>query len=242
MDESKQKQKQFFFLLNEQLEKIRKEIREMFSNIDDQFDTMEKIAKWGAKNGWTFPPHTTMQECYDMINGKKQSEMDKEFEKHYGISENYEAMKRKLLSNTLYSQWKELIEDCFDNYERGRYKISIPSLFLILEGTVFDIVKDQDWKKAFKQMGNRLDHGSIKRQMFISVKEFIYNAYSYGNFDSATARPSLINRSWVLHGRDDIKEWKKVDALRLFNALYSLSFLKLQKEGETDEQKNCLGD
>lgn len=223
--------------LNEMLENTRNIVRETLADFDwnENLSIMEKSAQWGAENGWTIPPHTTMRESHEMINGKNKDEMDKEFEEHYSIIENYEEMKRRLKSKVFEGKWKELLDQCFDNYERGSFKIAIPCLFLILEGVVFDIVKDQSWKKAFVEVGQQIKPESIRRPVFVSVKEFVFNAYSYGDFDNATERPSLINRSWVLHGRDDIREWKKVDALRLFNALYSLAFLKLQKGVEANE-------
>lgn len=223
---------QFVKAVNEMIERTRTTIRESLKDIDwnENLSIMEKSAQWGAKNGWTIPPHTTMRESHEMMNGKNKDEMDKEFELHYSLTENYGELKRKLTSNVFKGNWKELLEQCFDNYERGSFKIAIPCLFLILEGVVFTIVKDQSWKKAFVEVGKQIDKGSIERPVYISVKEFVFNSYSYGNFDNATERPSLINRSWVLHGRDDINEWQKVDALRLFNALYSLAFLKISKE------------
>lgn len=221
----------FVKVVNEMYERTRSIVRESLGDFDwnENLGVMEKSAQLGAKNGWTLPPHTTMRESFEMMNNKNKEEIDREFEEHYSITENYEVMKRKLSSKVFEGKWKELLDQCFDNYERGYFKIAIPSLFLILEGVVFDIVKDQSWKKALVEIGQQIKPESIKRPVFISVKEFIFNAYSYGNFEKATERPSLINRSWVLHGRDNINEWKKVDSLRLFNALYSLAFLKLQK-------------
>jgi hypothetical protein len=202
-------------------------VRNTLGKIDweKSFKTMEKTAIWGAKNGWTIPPDTTMRECYEMIIDKSKVEIDNEFEEFYSISQNYEAMKRELTSDVFGGKWKELLTECFENYEQENYKIVIPSLFLILEGAIFDVVKEQRWKIAFAENEEKIKDRSIMRPMFISVNEFLKNAYSYGNFDKATERPTIINRSWVLHGRDDISEWKMVDALRLFNALYTFAFL-----------------
>lgn len=39
-------------------------------------------------------------------------------------------------------------------------------------------------------------------------------------------RLELINRNWILHGRDDPNYWKEVDFLRLINTLSSIQFIK----------------
>lgn len=39
-------------------------------------------------------------------------------------------------------------------------------------------------------------------------------------------RESMINRNWILHGRDNPALWKKADALRLLNVLSTIQFIK----------------
>ncbi|MEJ9205529.1 hypothetical protein P4W02_29545, partial [Bacillus thuringiensis] len=55
--------------------------------------------------------------------------------------------------------------------------------------------------------------------------------FEFGNFDNNPTRLPMINRDWVLHGRDYPKNWKQVDALRLFNALQTIVELDFLLEG-----------
>lgn len=215
------------------LERLKKQFEEFTSALkllpkidwEAQVTFLEKIAIEGAINGWTLPPHTTPRECQMMIQGKNKQEIDYEFSIHYEDRGNYNAMKTKLLSFSSFGgKWKRLLEDCFINYEEGRHTIVIPSLFLILEGVIFETVKHQKWKSAFKKRKKQFKDKSIQIPLFVSVQRFTEIAFEYGNFEVESYKPSFINRNRVLHGRDDINDWDTIDALRLFNALYSLTF------------------
>ncbi|RTE07177.1 hypothetical protein [Paenibacillus whitsoniae] len=217
-------------LFQEKLKKQFEEITKTLSSLpkidwNAQFSLLEEIAIEGADKGWTIPPHSTIRECQEMIEGKSKVGVDYEFKLHYEELDNYNRMKSELLSVSSFGgKWKKLLEDCFINYEQGRHAIVIPSLFLILEGVIFDIVKNQKWKIAFRRINKQITDGSIQKPLFTSVRRFIDKAFGYGYFEVESFKPSFINRNWVLHGRDNIGEWESVDALRLFNALYSLTF------------------
>ncbi|WP_235561190.1 hypothetical protein [Bacillus sp. FJAT-28004] len=208
---------------NDDLNKAMKKIREL--DWESQFELLENIAIYAADSGWTIPPHTTFRECQELIEGKSKEDIDHDFQLHYKEIGNYNSMKTVLLSGRCFGgKWKSLLEDCFINYEEDRHSIVIPSLFLILEGVIFDTVKDQDWKAALKERKKKIKDNSINKPLFTSVQRFIDKAFKYGDFEAESYKHSFINRNWVLHGRDDINEWEPVDALRLFNALYSLNF------------------
>ncbi|HFK1769208.1 TPA: hypothetical protein ACGXGV_001548 [Bacillus paranthracis] len=202
---------------------LTKEFKEL--NLEELINKIEMVAIHGAENGWTVPPHTNPGEFEPLIEGKNKDDMDKAFEEYYSDVHNFQAMKQTLLDNVFEGKWQELLEDCFDNYERGQFRITIPCLFSILEGTVFDIVQDQNWKNALKKELENIQEGSVKKPLFFSVNTFIVKAFSRGYFEIENYKPSIINRNWVLHGRDNISEWQRVDSLRLFNALYSLTLL-----------------
>ena len=52
------------------------------------------------------------------------------------------------------------------------------------------------------------------------LREELFSSHKFGK-----DRKELINRNWILHGRDDPKYWTKVDALRLINVLSSVEFV-----------------
>jgi hypothetical protein len=66
---------------------------------------------------------------------------------------------------------------------------------------------------------------------YASAQVLIKRAFKFGEFDKEDARrPFLVNRNWVLHGRDNPSLWKRVDALRLFNAIITLTVLSFLVE------------
>ncbi len=40
-------------------------------------------------------------------------------------------------------KWRDLLQQCFNCYESGNYHITIPSLFSIVEGLAFELIKQE---------------------------------------------------------------------------------------------------
>lgn len=68
------------------------------------------------------------------------------------------------------------------------------------------------------------------------MAEFLNKIFEFGNFDNNPTRLPMINRDWVLHGRDYPSNWKQVDALRLLSALHTIIELDFLLE-DLDKEK-----
>lgn len=188
-------------------------------------------------NGWTIPLQIDLNEMIEMADLENVADMDKAFARFYSIEGNYQQMREKLLQNDLLNRWDPLLKQSFENYENGDYHIAIPSLFLILEGFAHHLLYQTyletkpnkpkaNLQSKFAVVRSAADKNSIEVAFYASAQFFINNAFQYANFENPdSARPLLINRNWVLHGRDDISQWKDIDALRLFNVISTLSIL-----------------
>lgn len=206
---------------------------------------LESAESLGEK-GWTIPLNIGINEMLEIADFKTRSEVDRALSNFYANEENFKEMKSNILKNKLLSEWHELLKQCFENYERGSYLIVIPCLFTILEGFAHKLVypkfKDSDnakeqasLSKKYQIVRKEVLEDSVTLSFYASAQFFIKKAFQFGEFDKKNAkRPFLINRNWVLHGRDDPAHWRKIDALRLFNAISTLTILDflLEDAGE----------
>lgn len=200
-----------------------------------------------GKNGWTIPLQIDLNEMIEIADLKNATDMDKAFGRYYTIEENYHQMREGLLQNDLLTRWDPLLKQSFENYEKGNFQIAIPSLFFILEGFAHQLIypsykaskiaNDKDGLATkFRKVRADVDMDSIEMAFYASAQFFIKNAFKYANFDDKNAqRPLIINRHWTLHGRDDISQWKDIDALRLFNAIHTLSILDFSSSEEQQD-------
>jgi hypothetical protein len=203
-----------------------------------------KTAESLARRGWTIPPNMGISEMFEIADLKSRYEVDRAFANFYADKENFKEMKENLLKNKLLSEWHELLQQCFENYEKGNYLIVIPSLFTVLEGFAHKLVhpkfkisrnadKQASLSKKYEIVRKEVIKDSVTLAFYASAQLFIKKAFQFGGFDKENARrPFLINRNWVLHGRDNPAQWKRIDALRLLNAISTLTILDFLLEEE----------
>ena len=200
-------------------------------------ETWVSTAENLGENGWTIPLQISLNEMIEIADLENATDMDKAFSRYYSVEKNYHQMREGLLKNELLTRWDPLLKQSFANYEKGNYQIAIPSLFLILEGFAHNLLYQTyleskpnkpkaSLQSKFDVVRSAAEKDSIEMAFYASAQFFIKNAFQYANFEATDAkRPLLINRNWVLHGHDDISQWKEIDALRLFNAIHTLSIL-----------------
>ncbi|MDM5193622.1 hypothetical protein QUF93_13805 [Bacillus hominis] len=207
-----------------------------------------------AQKGWTIPMNMATNDIIKLGRIQDQYELDYIFQEFYKIEENYVYIKSAVLENRLTQEWRELIAQCFNSYENDNYLIVIPNLFIIIESLAHRLISQRFQKYINPNKKQRLhvrdQYKKVRKEIetdgtyiirYISVLEFLCCVFKSGNFDKRTARLPIINRDWVLHGRDNPRHWKKVDALRLFNAIHTiirLDFLLEDVEKEEFEAKS----
>ncbi|MGG0277787.1 hypothetical protein [Bacillus rhizoplanae] len=217
-------------------------------NWDKTTEAWKESARQLARRGWTCPPSMTIHEVYQINELRYNNQVNKEIAKHYAETDFYERMKETILESELLKEWRVLLIQCFKNYEADTYQITIPSLFSVIEGFAYKLIyprfkkyetpdEDMSLARKYGEVKQEMENGSIRWVLFVSAQEFIRLTFKFANFDER--RPFVINRNWVLHGRDNPSQWRKVDALRLFNALYTFTTLKfLLKNPKEQEQQD----
>ncbi|AFQ13849.1 hypothetical protein P9Y62_15960 [Bacillus thuringiensis] len=225
------------------IESINVSLRPIIGIDWEEFERKEKKASENlGRRGWTLPMNMTPGETIGLSEIADQDELDLTLLDFYSKDEEFEFIKTNILGHELTKEWRELLIQCFDSYEKGSYLIVIPNLLIILENIAHILISPRfqkylkpDKKTSLKTKYNKV-HREIKRDrtyivFYVSVAAFLNRIFEFGNFDNNPTRLPMINRDWVLHGRDYPKNWKQVDALRLFNALQTIVELDFLLEG-----------
>ncbi|MDN4873678.1 MULTISPECIES: hypothetical protein [Bacillus cereus group] len=235
----------------EQYTQLLRKAFEPLQNIDLQGIEKEwkEAAESLGKKGWTLPMLMDIRDHIEMSRISDISEIDNLIEKFHLDKKVFEELKSDIINHDLTSEWRTLLVQCFDSYEQGNYLIVIPNLFTIFEGVANSLISPR-YKKIVQsndQVSLNRRYKKVKREIesdktyiiyYSSIVEFIGTIFRYGDFDKRTSRFDIINRNWVLHGRDNPNQWQRVDALRLFIALHSLIDLEFLME-DLEEVENA---
>ena len=199
-----------------------------------------------GEKGWTIPIHFSINDLFKVAELDEQNEVDKVFMQFFADEKNYSDMKQNIMENDLLKKFHPLLEQCFENYEKEQYLIVIPSLFSVVEGLAHKLIyppyretfHHKSGQRAniiakYEKMRDEIESNSSNAAIYISATLFLSKSFDNKNAFNDEAekdsRPLIINRNRVLHGRDDISLWRKADAIRLFNALHTLSILDLDE-------------
>lgn len=170
--------------------------------------------------GWTLPVHMSPGEMLHVLQEKNEDTIDDYFIAFYHEHNEIPFLKQGLSKSHHLQPWRPLLEQCFENYERDNYIICIPALLTILEGAANLPIKSSERAKFLKDRIAYAPADSLNQVMWMTINGLVERLYKTSDF--AGAPPAILNRHWVLHGRDLPKDWRKADALRLFHALSTL--------------------
>ncbi|MDH3504794.1 MAG: hypothetical protein OEZ41_06960 [Nitrospirota bacterium] len=172
--------------------------------------------------GWTIPMWAIPAEVSHILEAATKRQIDDVFLDYYEADSgaNYRQLKLYLGRRESLIRWRPLIEQCFTAFECGHYLIVVPAMITVIEGAIAKVGGEDAWrqkdpKQTARKLGGYLDKDSIERIIWLSVDAFVSHLFEQHSF--AATRPPLINRHWILHGRDELL-WNKADCLRLFQA------------------------
>lgn len=206
-----------------------------FPLIEVDYDRIEKIINQNSRYGWTLTQEIEFSYYFkDKLLNSSFNQIDTHFYNFYSQNDwAFYQHTKKLILETIDPKWIELLNECFDSFEQDKYKSIIPTLFSIIEGETAFIYGTTDVGKdlfeTMKTETRNIEHELTKLTIY-SLAEFMrWQLFGYQEFSKS--RKSVINRNWVLHGRDDPIYWHKVDALRLINILSTVQLVKENKDG-----------
>ena len=197
------------------------------SGLDIQ-ESMKVAVRTMASRGWTIQMSLTLRD-FDELAKQNPEEADDFFVAFYS-EEDFARLRRvrkELTSRPSLTQWKSLLEECFDSFESDRYLVTIPALLSVIEGVIASAGQALTKKRVrlmaiCAENSEKMGENSIRAEMWNSMRIFLEKLFAPAPFDGT--RPALINRHWILHGRD-AASWTRADALRLFNALQTVDSL-----------------
>ncbi|EIM07206.1 hypothetical protein A1A1_06982 [Planococcus antarcticus DSM 14505] len=206
-----------------------------FTKIEIDYDRIKKIINQNSRYGWTLTQEIDFSYYFkDELLDSTFNQIDNHFYNFYSQNDwKFYHHTKNLILETIDPKWTELLNECFDSFEQDKYKSIIPTLFSIIEGETAFIYGTTDVGKdlfeSMKTETRNIEHEFTKFTIY-SLAEFIrWQLFGYQEFSKS--RKSVINRNWVLHGRDDPIYWHKVDALRLINILSTVQLVKENQNG-----------
>ncbi|OOR57142.1 hypothetical protein BGP34_14975 [Bacillus mycoides] len=244
--ETIQKSANFGKQINNVVDEARKELFSHLSDIDwDEIrKTWRESAEKLGEKGWTTPMSMTPRE---VVEFSEIEDIDTAMEEYFNYDNGYAytRMKREVLDHKFVESWKGLLEQCFNSYENGNYLVAIPNLFIIVEGIARMLIsqkfeKHKTGRRTSLKNQYETVRGDVSQEdetkdrvylvVYVSIVGFLKQVFQQGKFDKNPTRFPIINRDWVLHGKDIPSNWKKADALRLFNAIYSFTAVEFLLE------------
>jgi hypothetical protein len=193
-------------------------------------DYIDNCTKSLASYGWTFPVNLSPGQIENLVTvSHDRLDVDKFFIEHYSNDLKLFKMFNSVYSADLYDKWYKLIEQCIRTYKSGLYLVTVPALITVIEGAIANLssttntgIIDLSRKRA-----ENMETSSVPRYLWNSFYYFALQLYENKSFDKE--RPQLINRHWILHGRDSY-EWNQADCLRIFQALYTLESAEIYNQ------------
>lgn len=201
------------------------------SNASEMWETVNKTKKYG----WTM---TTCMTEKEFLVANTLDDNVEEFDKYFfnlykeDDFKRYEIEKISILNN-ISEKNKKTIKQCFFNYERGNHHVIIPCLLSILEGEIAQFLStDEAGNPLFRDWHNRVMRKQYDQMtlMEYTLVEFLREYLFIRNDFAKKKRNVIINRNWVLHGRDDPRLWRKSDALKIINNISMVLTIKTQEE------------
>ncbi|KYG34921.1 hypothetical protein [Alkalihalobacillus trypoxylicola] len=204
-----------------------------FPLIEIDTGKIEKLAKNNSKYGWTLTGEidTNMYLDEDLLE-KDQEFIDSAFKAYFEYNSNKNLMLTvDTIMSTIDDKWKNVLEDCIHLYETEKFRVIIPMLITIVEGEISKIANsDNIGKRLLNEWKEQSDEN---HKGFMVLVSYTLQEYLISNIfvrkDFTDERGTVINRNWILHGRDDPSLWTRVDALKLINMISTLQFIKNHK-------------
>lgn len=188
-------------------------------NYDDYMDNCNKSL---ASYGWTYPIDLSPAQINELVTiSHDRLDVDKFFLEHYSNIRKLFWMFNSIYSAEVYDRWYKLIEQSIKTYRSGLYLVTVPALITVIEGAIANLSSTSKTGiiALCRERAENMDTSSVRRHQWNSFYYFTLQLFDSKSFDKE--RPQMINRHWILHGRDPY-EWNQADCLRLFQALYTL--------------------
>jgi len=193
------------------------------------FERLEQASLELASQGWALQMSLTPAKIYKILTARSPKAVDAVFVNLYESNNGsfFNRVAKSLASRDVIAKWRPLLKQVFSAYRRRDFLITIPALLIACEGVLAsDRGNETNVKKVVADCVQAQKHrepDSITFLVWRTVERFINELFK--NSDFTGARPSVLNRHWILHGRDS-STWTQADCLRLIQVVDTLSYLR----------------
>jgi hypothetical protein len=232
--------KAFAPLVNQKIE-IRNAIQNALISIKTNLPDMEQVysrleysIQSNTKYGWCFSAGMDIA-IYSSISDQedKQETRDLLFEQYFEKNDmfHYKFEKAEIIK-MIDPQWVDILNDCFFLIEHDRFKAAIPTLITAIEHEISLFLPQsiQFGKYLLKSVRSSFEANQYREELSplvgISILKMLMNDF-FCNHTFDLERKKLINRNWILHGRDNPNLWTKADVFRLMTLISALCFLRV---------------
>jgi hypothetical protein len=201
------------------------EFAKILQRIDEDFRGLEASARQLGAAGWTVPmwaPPALVRGLLEHTTNP--AEIDESFVHVYteNRGKEFKDLAGRLKGRKVLTPCRALLDECLFAYSKKRYVVTVPALLAVLEGLVATAGDQLKSLKSPRQTaGAKYKQSSgISALIWASLEAFVGVVFQSHSF--AESRPTIINRHWILHGRDS-SSWTQADSLRLFQACDTVS-------------------
>ncbi|MDM5277159.1 hypothetical protein QUF95_07185 [Paenibacillus silvae] len=130
-------------------------------------------------------------------------------------------------------EWREFYEECFYLIDNGKYQAAIPSLMSAVEHELAFEGTNDIGKPLINRVKSSLEREEDRNSFLYAISTSVISLLNNRIFkyrDFSRQRLSIINRNWVLHGRDKPSLWKKEDVYKLIALISALRMLNRRFE------------
>lgn len=221
----------------EELEMATNAVHEGTMAIDQSFGSILTEARELGLRGWTVPVQLPPILIPAIVRRVPAAQTDAFFLYRYTQQhpEEFRRMVSEVTTHRTLERWWPLLVQASDAYDRQAYLLIVPVLLTVFEGALASVVGRPHDAGPKSLASTELDGAdrNLERLAWHSIAAFTEVVFQNAAFSGG--RPNLLNRHWVLHGRDAPK-WNIVDALRLFQALRTLCSAKLLRRRDVRTQ------
>jgi len=201
---------------------LEKELARSLRGVIHGYPELEAEARALGARGWTLPMWAHTGFVAEIASSVKAGETDAYFMDLYsadGGSRETELLE-SLATRPELAHWEPLLNECIIAYKQRLYRVTLPSLLLVLDGLIAAAGNRLNERSNAKTVASSLLQASMRPYVdwlaWLTIEAFVSRVFQSREFGGQ--RPESINRHWIMHGRD-IPDWGQTDCLRLFQAI-----------------------
>jgi len=194
---------------------------DIFQLAASRLDHLISEAQGFGKNGWPLNPSLSANEVAWIVDASAKAEYGDVFVELYD-SDKCSRLNRlfaDLVSSSTLTQWRPIIVQAQDGFDRGQYALLVPALLTVLEGEMFlSPTRHTNVRNRCRKILASQDPAGFGRIVWQSIVDFIDELFAQSDFTSKEPR---LNRNWALHGRAAVV-WNRQDVIRLLHGIHTI--------------------